>query len=92
MASAYGLDPITTPGDQSPAVVDVSQDARILGVSITFIIIPTSVVFLRFIARLLSKVTLWWDDWLVLLALLCSLGLNALQIYSKSRLWRARRR
>jgi hypothetical protein len=80
MAAAYGLDPITTPDGEDPTA---NQTPRILGVSITLIVVPTTVVLLRLLARTLSKAGFWWDDFMVLFALLCSLGLSALQIYSE---------
>jgi len=39
---------------------------------------------LRFLSRRLSKMALWWDDWLsLLIALPYSWGLNVLMIYCK---------
>ena len=49
-----------------------SQVPRILGVNIaTFTLAVVSIV-LRFTARRLTHAPFWWDDWLMIPAIVCS--------------------
>ena len=41
----------------------------IIAISTLLIVLPTTAISLRFISRHLSKAGLWWDDWVILLAL-----------------------
>lgn len=39
--------------------------------TLTLLLVATICVALRFFARRLSSATFWWDDWILLLALVC---------------------
>ena len=47
-------------------------------------VISTTAVGARIIARMLSRVGLWWDDYLIMAALVCSLGLECCMIISST--------
>jgi hypothetical protein len=70
------LDPNADPSD--------SQQGRIMGVSIMLIALSSSVVCLRFVARILSKAGLWWDDWLILAAMIIAYGPCISMLYGES--------
>ena len=57
-----------------PPGVDLqdSQVRRILGVNIATFILATTAISLRFVARRLTRLPFWWDDWLMLPAIVCS--------------------
>jgi hypothetical protein len=81
MAATIGLAPIETP--EEPGLdLYANQSPRIVAASIALLAIPTVIVALRFVARMLSKAGLWWDDWMVLAALVVSWGPNVIGIYS----------
>ena len=48
-----------------------TQVPRIIATSAVLITLSTIAVLLRFVARYLSKAGLWWDDWTILMALVC---------------------
>ena len=54
-----------------PAGVDLEQDAspQITIVVVVLLVIAAITVVLRLISRRLVGINLWWDDWLILLAL-----------------------
>ena len=37
-----------------------------------FLVLPVVAVALRLVSRRISRVNLWWDDWLILVALVVS--------------------
>ena len=39
--------------------------------TLTLLLVATISVALRFLARKLSSATFWWDDWILLTALVC---------------------
>ena len=45
-----------------------SQQPMMIGVLTTFFILPVIAVGLRLLARRLTRMSLWWDDWLILVA------------------------
>lgn len=61
-----------------PAGMDVYADQgdRVVSSGIALIVLPTFFVILRFVSRSIANAGLWWDDLLVLLALLLSYGPN----------------
>ena len=48
-----------------------TQVPRILGVNIATYVLAVIAVSLRFVSRRLVRSYLWWDDWLMVLALVC---------------------
>lgn len=50
-----------------PLIDDKSP--TLIAVAITLIILETTAVAVRFLSRYLSKAGFWWDDWLILGAL-----------------------
>ena len=65
--------------------VNDSQGPRIIGTSVTLIVISTLALVLRFVARHLSRAGLWWDDWTILAALV---GTRALWCTAVGQPWR----
>jgi hypothetical protein len=63
-----GLMPLLTP--PSPGLdPNADQGPKVVAVAAVLMVISTIAVILRFVARLLSKAGLWWDDWCILAAL-----------------------
>ncbi|MCJ1479168.1 hypothetical protein MMC13_007852 [Lambiella insularis] len=62
-----------------------TQNALIYGVMGTLIVVATIAVTLRFAARRLSGVGLWWDDYLIVVSLVLSWGGNLDGILGTSR-------
>lgn len=56
-----------------PAGIDLSetQVPRILGVNIATLALAAIAICLRFLSRRLSRAQFWWDDWLMLPAIVC---------------------
>ncbi len=54
-----------------PPGVDLSetQVPRILGVNIATFALAVTTIVLRFVSRRLSRAPLWWDDWLMIPAI-----------------------
>jgi hypothetical protein len=73
LANIYGLAPLTTP-DVPGLDINANNSPKIIGVSIFLMVLATTFVVLRFVARHLSKAGLWWDDWLILAAMFLSWG------------------
>jgi hypothetical protein len=46
-----------------------SQKSQIYGVTVTLVVAATLAVALRLVARRLSAAKYWWDDWMLVLAL-----------------------
>ena len=59
-----GLMPLITP-DYPGLDINANQGPKIIAVSAILIIISTIAVILRFVSRMVSKAGLWWDDWLI---------------------------
>ena len=53
----------------SPAELHEDQGPQLLPVFIIFTILPVIAVCLRLLARKTTRVSLWWDDYLILVAL-----------------------
>ena len=53
-----------------------NQAPRILAISIALMVLSGLAVMLRFLSRMLSKAGLWWDDWVILTALVIPLDLS----------------
>lgn len=53
------------------ADLNANQAPTIIATSAVLISLSTIAVILRFIARHLSRAGLWWDDWTILLSLVC---------------------
>ena len=55
-----------------PAAVDLqaTQVPRILGVNIATFTLAVLAICLRFTARRLTRQVYWWDDWLILPAII----------------------
>ena len=70
------MDTTAIPGD-----IHASKAHLILGVSIALLILSFIAVALRLLARRLSGAGLWWDDWLIIAALVNPIRTSA----SKSR-------
>lgn len=56
----------TVPPGISPAEYHENRVAAVWGVAIACIVVSFISVALRFIARFMSGVKLWWDDWFAL--------------------------
>ena len=80
MADTAGLLPLLTP-DTPGLDINATDAPKIIAVSVVLIILSTAAVVLRFISRMLSKAGLWWDDWLIVAALVKPNGI------SKSKNW-----
>ena len=52
----------------STADVQESQQPKLIAIFTTFFILPVIAVGLRLLARRLNRLSLWWDDWLILVA------------------------
>ena len=66
--------------------VYADQEQRVIASGIALIVLSTIFVILRFISRLIANAGLWWDDFLVLLALVLSYGPNIAMMACESRL------
>ncbi|MCJ1474658.1 hypothetical protein MMC13_003318 [Lambiella insularis] len=81
MANTAGLEPLLTPN--TPGLdITANQGPRIIAVSAVLIALSTVAVILRFVSRLVSKAGLWWDDWVILAALLITWGACILMMIS----------
>jgi hypothetical protein len=49
--------------------VQANQGPKVDIIAVTAFTLAAVAVFLRFLARILTKASLWWDDWAVLTAL-----------------------
>ncbi len=49
--------------------LNANQGPKVDAIAITCFSLAVAAVFLRFLARILTKASLWWDDWTVLAAL-----------------------
>ena len=78
MADSAGLLPLLTP-DTPGLDVNATEVPKIIAVSVVLIILSTSAVILRFISRMLSKAGLWWDDWVIVAALVMSSWATCIQ-------------
>lgn len=61
----------------APAVREsgyTSRQTQILAVTICCLIVPTFVISIRLLTRLLVKIQLWWDDYCAFVALVRSHG------------------
>lgn len=56
-------------GPPSGINLSETQVPRILGVNIATFALACTAIVLRFISRRLSRATLWWDDWLMIPAI-----------------------
>lgn len=74
--TAHGL-----PSNVSPSFLAQSRVPAIYAVVITVSVLCTIAVALRFLSRRLVKAVLWWDDWIILAALLVEWGLSAVVLY-----------
>lgn len=63
-----GLLPLLTP-DYPGLDLNANQGPKIIAVSAVLIAISTIAVILRFMSRMVSKAGLWWDDWLIVAAM-----------------------
>lgn len=54
-----------------PAGMNLSENLgpRIIGADMALLGLATIAVIMRFISRSLSKANLWWDDWILAVAL-----------------------
>jgi len=53
-----------------------SQQPKMMGIFTTFLILPLIAVGLRILSRRLTRMELWWDDWLILIA---TVGIQLIQ-------------
>ncbi|MCJ1286890.1 hypothetical protein MMC26_006236 [Xylographa opegraphella] len=79
MANTAGLLPLLTP-DAPGLDINASDVPKIIAVSVVLIVLSTAAVVLRFISRMLSKAGLWWDDWVIVAALVMTWGACLLMI------------
>lgn len=49
-----------------------NRQIQLIAVTTTCLILSTSVVVLRFYARWITAAHYWWDDWIAIVALVCS--------------------
>ncbi|MCJ1384101.1 hypothetical protein MMC17_007217 [Xylographa soralifera] len=68
MADTAGLLPLLTP-DTPGLDINATEAPKIIAVSVVLIILSTAAVVLRFVSRMMSKAGLWWDDWIIVAAL-----------------------
>ena len=74
-ADTNGLMPLITP--LTPGLdINANEGPRIIAVAAVLITISTIAVILRFVSRLVSQAGFWWDDWMILAALVGSIGSN----------------
>ncbi len=68
----------------SPSLVDTADDAQpgLLAALVTTYAAAVICVALRFLARRLTGIRLWYDDWFVFVALVCSSYSMTLQGYA----------
>ena len=62
---------MTLPSPPPDVDLQDTQVPRILGVNIATFILAVIAISLRFIARRLTRLPYWWDDWLMLPAIVC---------------------
>ena len=62
-----------------------SQKSRLQGANIVLIILPTLFVIARLASRKVSQAGFWWDDLLILLALISSYGLMTCNLITTAR-------
>ena len=58
-----------------PSAAD-DRGPQLIATGLTTAILATYAVGMRFWSRKMSKVNLWWDDWIILLSLVGSLSLS----------------
>ena len=56
--------------ERSPACLAESRVGETYALVITFTVLSTIAVALRFLSRRLGRASLWWDDWTILMALI----------------------
>ena len=56
----------------SPAELRENQGPQLLPVFIIFTILPVIALCLRLLARRITRMNLWWDDYLIVFASVCS--------------------
>ena len=61
-----------------------NRQPLVIGVNIFLTIAAISAVGLRFLSRKLSRSFIWWDDWLIVAALVFVLGYNAASFYGNT--------
>ena len=56
-----------------PPGIDLSetQVPRMLGINISTFVLAVISIILRFVSRRLSRAHFWWDDWLMISAIVC---------------------
>ena len=70
------------PADQPGFDLYGSHRSRLLGANIVLIILPTTFVILRLASRKVSRAGYWWDDLLIIIALIFSYGLTTCNLVS----------
>ena len=65
----------------SPSFLAQSRAPATYAIVITVSALCTVAVALRFLCRRLVKAVLWWDDWIILAALIVEWGLSAVLLY-----------
>lgn len=74
------------PTNLSPSFLAQSRVPAIYAAVITVSVLCTIAVALRFLCRRFVKATLWWDDWIILVALLVEWALSAVVLYQTAQL------
>lgn len=69
------------PPNLSPSFLAQSRAPATYAIVITVSVLCTIAVALRFLCRRLVKAVLWWDDWIILAALIVEWGLSAVLLY-----------
>ena len=64
---------------QPPPDGDNNQTQALIGMTIAMLTLSTMFVFVRFVVRILVVKGVWWDDWTILFALVCSIRRFATQ-------------
>lgn len=79
------MSPIIYPTAVEPPGYDLIADRGrfLIRVCCAMIVSSATIVTLRFLSIRLSKISLWWDDWVILLALPFSWLPSVLMIYCK---------
>ena len=49
--------------------INANVSPRVVAVSVVLIVITAVTVTLRFVSRWVSKAGMWWDDWMILAAM-----------------------
>ena len=78
---ATTVNPSTTIPISGPTLYD-DRSSQVVGASIVLIVLPTIAVLLRLLSRWISRAGFWWDDAVVILAMIFAWGPNIVNLVS----------